>query len=63
MTERREDPRKENIMRKTIIIITVAVLAALTLIGAPSAAADQEGVWLTGHVQNTGWQSSTNTVA
>ena len=49
-------------MRK--IIITVAVLAALTLIGAPSAAAsNQEGVWLTGHVQNVGWQSSTNTVA
>ena len=48
-------------MRK--IIITVAVLAALSLIGAPSAAADREGVWLTGHVQNMGWQSSTNTVA
>ena len=46
--------RKERIMRKTIII-TVAVLAALTLIGAPSAAADRQGVWLTGHVQNLGW--------
>ena len=42
-------------MRKTIIIITVTVLAALTLIGAPSAAADRQGVWLTGHVQNLGW--------
>ena len=45
--------RKERIMRK--IIMTVAVLAALTLIGAPSAAADRQGVWLTGHVQNLGW--------
>ena len=35
--------------------MTVAVLAALTLIGAPSAAADRQGVWLTGHVQNLGW--------
>ena len=49
-------------MRK--IIIAVAVLAALTLIGAPSAtASNQEGVWLTGHVQDTGWQLPTNTVA
>ena len=40
-------------MRK--IIITVAVLAAITLVGTPSAAADREGVWLTGHVQNLGW--------
>lgn len=48
-------------MRK--IIITVAVLAALTLVGAPSTAANQEGVWLTGHVQNVGWQLPTNDVA
>ena len=47
----------------TKILITVAVLAALTLIGAPSAAADRQGVWLTGHVQDTGWQLPTNTVA
>ena len=53
--------RKERIMRK--IIMTVAVLAALTLIGAPSAAADRQGVWLTGHVQDAGWQLPTNTVA
>ena len=48
-------------MRK--IIITAALLAALTLVSSPSAASNQEGVWLTGHVQNVGWQLSTNDVA
>ena len=48
-------------MRK--IIITAALLAALTLVSSPSAASNQEGVWLTGHVQNVGWQLPTNDVA
>ena len=48
-------------MRK--IIITAALLAALTLVSSPSAASNREGVWLTGHVQNVGWQLPTNDVA
>lgn len=59
MPERAQQIREgENIMRK--IIITVAVLAALTLIGAPSAAASRTGVWAVGHVQNVGWQDPSN---
>lgn len=45
---------------RTILATALAVLATLTLAGAPSAAADREGVWLTGHVQNVGWQAPSN---
>ena len=44
-------------MRTTIRTTTISllILAALTLIGAPSAAADRQGVWAVAHIQNLGW--------